>query len=259
MGMRIGIIGGAGWIGSSLGRALIETGRCVAQDLVLLNRAGEPGEFFGYAVDWARNVADLVSRVEVIVVSVRPQDWQGLQLDAKGKLVISVMAGVPLRSLPPRTLRALPNAAAELRRSYTPWIAGSGVTAADRALAVDLLQAIGSCEALESEDQLDLMTATVGAGPAYLALMARAMIGFLHANGLPEAVAERATEAMICDSAPLLAGKLSQVEQTLQLFLDYKGTTAAGLTTAMAEGAETALQSGFAAATARAKAMAAMG
>jgi len=253
--MKIGIIGGSGWIGSSLGLALIETGRIAPQDLVILNRAGTAGEFFGHPVQWASSAADLVERAEVIVVSVRPQDWPALALDPRGKLVISVMAGVPLRAMPPRCLRALPNAAAELRQSYTPWFAAADTGPEDRSQAVHILAAIGACEEMASEYHLDLMTATVGAGPAYAALMARALIGFLVESGVERAVAERATEGMICGATPLLAGKMHSVSETVQLFIDYRGTTAAGLNTAMAQGFETALKAAFRAGTDRAKEM----
>ena len=212
--MKIGIIGGTGWIGSALGRALIETDRCAASDLVILNRAGKAGDFFGHAVTWARNAADLVDRSDLIIVSVRPQDWQGLALDARGKPVISVMAGVPLRALPPRTLRALPNAAAELRQSYTPWYADAGLSDADRRNAENVLSAIGYCEPVAAEDHLDLMTATVGAGPAYPALMAKALVEFLIDGGVQPQVAARAAEGMICGATPLLAGKMDQTAQT---------------------------------------------
>lgn len=251
----IGIVGGQGWIGSSLGRALIETGQIAAGDLVILNRAGTSGDFFGRKVTWAQNVADLVDRSDLIVVSVRPQDWPALALDAKGKLVVSVMAGVPLRALPARSIRFLPNAAAELRHSYTPWFASEHTSEADRAVAVRALSAIGTCERLESEHHLDLMTATVGAGPAYPALMARALIDFLTASGVGRAIAERAAEGMICGASPLLAGKTAEVEKTLQLFIDYKGTTAAGLNKAISGGFETALKAAFQAGTDRAKDM----
>ncbi len=255
--MRIGIIGGTGWIGSSLGRALIETGQIAAQDLVILTRQGTAGTFFGQDVVWASSAADLVARADLLVVSVRPQDWPALALEARGKPVISVMAGVPLRALPPRSVRALPNAAAELRQSYTPWFAGPDSSEADRHTAVRLLSAIGTCEELTSEHHLDLMTATVGAGPAYPALMARVLIDFLTESGVSRRVAERAAEGMICGAVPLLTGQMAEVAQTVQRFIDYRGTTAAGLDAALAHGFDTALKAAFHAGTARAREMSA--
>lgn len=253
--MRVGIIGGMGWIGAALGRAMINTGRLQAAELAILTRSGHPGNFFGHEVSWAIDVPDLVRRCDVIVISVRPQDWPGLHLQAEGKLVISVMAGVPLTALPPRTIRALPNAAAELGQSFTPWLASATCSDQDRSWAQDILSSIGTCAELDSEHQIDLMTATVGAGPAYLALMARALIGFLEAEGMEKTLAEKAADGMICGAAPLLTGKMAAVDSTLRTFLAYNGTTAAGLKAAMAEGFETALNAGFSAGVDRARVM----
>ena len=91
--MQVGIIGGTGWLGGALGRALIGSGRVAPADLVILNRSGARADYFGHRVSWAADVADLVARSEVVVVSVRPQDWPGLDLRAGGRLVISFMAG----------------------------------------------------------------------------------------------------------------------------------------------------------------------
>lgn len=255
--MKIGIIGGLGWIGSALGRALIETGRVAPADLVILKRGGGAGDYFGHAVSWAKDVADLVARADLIVVSVRPQDWPGLALDARGKLVVSFMAGVALADLPPRTIRAMPNAAAEIRAGYTPWVAGPGVTEADRATVRNILAAIGREDALEAEAHLDLMTALSGAGPAYPALMARVMLDFLRAEGVAGLIAERAVEAVICDAAGLLRGRMDQAGALVQSFVDYAGTTAAGLQTAKEHGFSAAITAALAAATARAREMAA--
>ena len=134
--MRVGIIGGTGWLGGALGRALIAGGTLALGDLVILNRSGARDDYFGHRVVWAADLADLVARVDVVVISVRPQDWPGLEMKAAGRLVISFMAGVGMAALPAtggRVVRAMPNAAAEIGASYTPWVAGPGVTAADRA------------------------------------------------------------------------------------------------------------------------------
>lgn len=251
--MRVGIIGGCGWIGAAFGRALIDTGRVAPADLVILKRGGGSGEYFGHPVAWARDCADLVAMADLVVVSVRPQDWPGLRLDARGKPVLSFMAGVPLAALPPRTIRAMPNAAAEIGTSYSPWVAGALVSDADRAALRALLAAIGREDELESEAHLDLMTALSGSGPAYPALMAAAMLQFLTRSGVAAPIAERAVEAVICDAGELLRGRIAEAPALVQSFLDYAGTTAAGLQAARQGGFETALHAALAAATERAR------
>ncbi|NBT51089.1 MAG: NADP oxidoreductase [Marivivens sp.] len=252
--MKIGIIGGTGWLGSALGKALLDRGHA-PDDLIILNRSGPRDDYFGRQVVWAADVTDLVDRSDVIILSVRPQDWPALNFDAKGKLAISFMAGVNIATLGNRVIRAIPNAAAEIGTSYSPWFAGPAVTADDKATANDILSAFGTCDELASESEIDLMTALSGSGPAYPALMAATMMKFLTDNGVSPDIAARATEATICDAAQLLRGEAQNATEWVKVFIDYAGTTAAGLTTAEAGGFSTALYSGLSAATQKAKDM----
>jgi len=170
--MRVGIIGGTGWLGGALGRALVDKGLA---EVAVLNRSG-PQDYGGRRVRWAQDLADLVALSDVIVVSVRPGDWPGLGLRAEGRLVLSFMAGVGLDTLARsggRIVRAMPNAAAEIGASYSPWVAGPEVTAMDRAAVALVLGAIGTGEELPEEGQIELMTALSGSGPARLPGRAR--------------------------------------------------------------------------------------
>ena len=108
--MRVGIIGGTGWLGGALGRGLIARGVVAAADLVILNRTGRR-DYSGHPVVWAEDVPDLVAQSDVVVVSVRPVDWPGLALRAEGRLVVSFMAGVGMQALGVsggRIVRAMP-------------------------------------------------------------------------------------------------------------------------------------------------------
>ena len=246
--MRVGIIGGTGWLGGALGRGLIDRGLA---EVAILNRRG-PQDYGGRAVHWARDLPDLVAFSEVIVISVRPGDWADLGLQAAGRLVISFMAGIGLETLAQcggRIVRAMPNAAVEIGASYSPWVAGPGVSAQDRQAAAQILGAIGSQEQLPDEDQIEVMTALSGSGPAYPALLAKAMLGFLAARGVAPDVAARAVEATVCASARLLEGKMAEAPALVQTFVDYRGTTCAGIEAAEAAGFTRAVRTGLEAAT----------
>lgn len=251
--MKVGIIGATGWLGSALGGGLLARGMLQPRDLLLLNRSGPRGDYHGHGdVTWAASVGELVAGSDLVVVSVRPQDWPALDLQAPGRLVVSFMAGVGLARLGAcagRIVRAMPNAAAEIGRSYSPWIAGPGVTDADRAATRWLLSAIGTEDELGDEGQLDLMTAVPGSGAAYPALMAVAMAGFMRDQGVEDAVAWRAAEAAVVGGAQMLAGRIAEAPQFLAAYRDYRGTTAAGLDAAEAAGFDDALRRALAAAT----------
>ena len=258
--MKTGIIGATGWLGSALGAGLLSRGIVQPGDLVLLNRSGPRPDYHGHAdVIWARDVADLVAQSDVVVVSVRPEDWPGLDLRAEGRLVISFMAGVEAATLAAcggRIVRAMPNAAAEIGVSYSPFWAAEGVTEAERDTVRRLLSAIGTTDELEAEAQIDLMTALPGSGAAYPALMAMAMAGFMRAQGVADAIAWRAAEAAVIGGARLLEGRITEAPALLAAYRDYRGTTAAGLDAAEAAGFSRAIEAALDAAADKARRMA---
>jgi pyrroline-5-carboxylate reductase len=257
--MRLGIIGATGWLGSALGRRMLDAGFLPPLDLVLLNRSGPRPDYHGRTgLAWASDAADLVARVDVVILSVRPEDYAGLALQAPGRLVVSLMAGVPLSALAQtggRIVRALPNAAAEQGRSYTPWLAGPGVTGADRILVRELLATFGTEDEVSDEGQIDVLTALSGSGAAYPAMMAAAMLAQAHRMGLPEDIAQRAVEAVICDGAEMLRGRLGTAPALLETYRGYRGTTAAGLDAAEGLGFAKAIQAALQAATIKASRM----
>lgn len=251
--MRIGIIGATGWLGSALGRRLLETGIAMPEDVTLLNKSGPRDDYFGHSgLRWADGARDLVARADVIVLSVRPADYEGLDFHAENKLVLSFMAGVGsnvLRSASGRLVRVMPNAAAEIGRSYSPWWADGTVTGQDKSAVRRILSAIGTSDELADEGQIDLMSAVPGSGAAYPALMAKAMADFLMARGVGSRIAWRSAEAVVCGGAQLLSGRIETSPAMLETYLDYAGITAKGLTAAESAGFSAAVEAALDAAT----------
>lgn len=175
----IGIIGGGGWLGRAIAEAIIDAQTVAAEHLTLSHRSGQP-DFLPNAT-WTRDNQELVDRSDVIIVSVRPQDWPAIDITASGKLAMSVMAGITLDQLAgrlktDRVVRTLPNAAAEVRNSYTPWISSQGVTADDRNVVRRILEACGAADEVKTEADIDYLTGLTGSGPAFPALLAAAMM-----------------------------------------------------------------------------------
>lgn len=248
---RVGIVGGNGWIGGALARALVATGTLDATALTLSCRRAAPDWLPGAA--WTHDNQALADASDVVVLSVRPQDWPEVDLVAPGKLVVSVMAGVSLAAIAartgtPRVVRALPNAAAEVGRSYTPWAATAAVTNADRAAVRSLVAAIGSGDELADEAAIDYMTGLSGTGPAYPALLAVAMIRDAITRGLPPDVARRAVVETLIGTGRLLEKSGEDPEATVAAFVDYRGVTAAGIEAMRAAGFDAAVAAGLTAA-----------
>ncbi|KJZ18610.1 pyrroline-5-carboxylate reductase family protein [Loktanella sp. S4079] len=238
--MKLGILGGTGWLGSAIGKAVLHQGVVNASDLAVVNKSGARRDYFGYDVQWPKSAQALVAFADVIILSVRPDDWRQISMQAEGKLIISFMAGVPLdvlQSTGARVVRAIPNAGAENCTSFTPMCAGPGVTNQDREIAHRLLGAIGSVREVDTENQLEVLTAVTGGGPAFPALLATTLSQYLTTSGLPAFVAKEAALNVVRDCAQLIDDPHAVVKR----FVDYAGTTAAGINAAQDAGFQTAI------------------
>jgi pyrroline-5-carboxylate reductase len=259
---RIGIIGGNGWLGNAIAQAAIATGSVDPARLTLSGRSDNRGAAELPGVYRTRDNGELVERSDVVVLSVRPEQFQGVQITAHGKLVISVMAGVPAHTIVERTeadevVRALPNAAAAIRRSFTPWYAAPPVSVESKRLVQALFDACGEAAEVPLEAHIDYCVGMTGSGAAFPALLAQAMIAHAVAQGLPIAFAKRAAKGVVAGASQLLAGEDGDPAQIVQAMIDYRGTTAAALQTMMDRGFTGSVAAGLEAAAAKAAAMAA--
>lgn len=249
--IKLGVVGGAGWLGGAIAGAALAAGVLRAEDLALSYRSAKPDRFPG--AFWTDDNQALADRSDVIVLSVRPQDWPSLELDAKGKLVISVMAGMRLAEIGEkhgtrRVVRTLPNAAAEVAKSYTPWIASSDASDADRVIVRALFEACGVQDEVATERDIDYLTGLTGSGPAFPALLADAMMRDAVAFGLAPDVARRAVNTVLAGTGRLIELNDASPADTVEAFLDYRGTTAAAIETMREAGFDKAVAKGLAAA-----------
>lgn len=249
--LTIGIIGGAGWLGGTIARSILRAGLARPQDLTLSYRGRQPADL--RECRWTRDNQDLADRSQVVIVSVRPADWRAVAADARGKLVISVMAGIRLAALgahhnTARVVRSLPNAAAEVAKSYTPWIATGAAGEDDRRIVRAIFDACGVEDEVATERDIDYLTGLTGSGPAFPALLASAMVSHAVAHGLPRETARRAVATVMAGAGRLLELRDDRPEDTVSTFLGYRGTTAAAIEAMQAAEFDVAVAKGLAAA-----------
>jgi len=183
--------------------------------------------------------------VETLVIAVKPQSFReaGAILKshvAASTLVVSIMAGTPIKSLQEvcggAVVRAMPNTPAAIGRGITVAVAASNVSAAQRITADALLRATGSVEWVEDESLMDAVTAVSGSGPAYIFLLAEELARAGVAAGLPEALATRLARETVAGSGELLHRSDLPSSTLRQNVTSPGGTTAAALEVLMGEG-----------------------
>ena len=182
-------------------------------------------------------VADAPAAAEGAVVAVKPGDVEEAcrALAATGTpVVLSIAAGVALASLERwlgpgvRAVRAMPNTPALVGAGASAVAGGTGATADDLAWAEGLLSAVGTVVRVP-EDLLDAVTGLSGSGPAYVFLVAEALVEAGVLAGLPRATSSALAVQTLLGSARLLAETGEGPESLRAAVTSPGGTTAAGL------------------------------
>lgn len=231
----VGIVGGAGWLGSAIATRGLSAGVLNSSSLIISFRSPRGSRFPDWPeIIWTADNEELARRADVVVLSVRPHQFADFSLNLEDRLVISVMAGVSMATLArqlktDRIVRAMPNAAAEIGRSYTPWVAADGVTASDRHFVSALMSSCGEEDEVATELHIDYLTGLSGSGPAFPALLASAMLSHAEENGIPLHVAKKAVRGVICGASGLINTEEFIPAAVVETFMDYQGTTAAAL------------------------------
>lgn len=227
----LGIIGGTGWLGAAIAKAVLAKALLPAGSLVISNRSGS----HPLAEQGACLVTDnqeLVDRSDVVIIAVRPEHFASLDINATGKTVISLMAGVKARTIKAQTsasvvVRAMPNAAVEIQQSFTPWYCSEEIEATTRSLVQRLFECVGTEAEVQEEDFIDYLSALSGTGPAFPALLMTALANQAMVAGIPCDIAQLAAKNVVVNSSQLLASRDAQ--QMLDALVAYRGVTAAAL------------------------------
>lgn len=236
---HLGVIGGGGWLAGALLRPVLADGLIAPPDLVLSSRSGAISGFEDWpGVHTTTDNRALVDASDVVMLSIRPADLEDLDIDLRGRLVLSVMAGVSADEIAHRfgavrIVRAMPNACAEQRLSFTPWCATEDVRDDEMEFIEAFFSASGRVHYLYDESHLDYFTALTGSGAAFPALFADTMIHHAVEKGIDPETAEIAVRQLFLGAATQMAQLRQTPADIVDLFMEYRGTTAAGLSAMM--------------------------
>ena len=231
---RIGIIGGAGWLGSALIRAAVSTGAIDPAQLTVSGRSDSKGSIADVPAYFTRDNSAAIARSDIVILSVRPQQFRDLHLDLRGKLALSVMAGLSCETIAEATqasgvVRAMPNAAAAIGQSFTPWFATQDVTSEQKAIVQAFLQASGEAVEVSQESQVDYFTGMTGSGAAFPALLAEALVAHAVSNGVPRDLAQKAAIKIMTGASQLFAGPAGDTGAIVKAMIEYQGVVAVAL------------------------------
>ena len=230
---RLAVVGG-GNMGAALVGGLLHAGWAPADIAVVevsaVRAAALRAMFPGVTV-----VAD-VPRCDAALIAVKPYDvatacaaaaWAG------AARLLSIAAGISIAALQDAAgpdvavVRAMPNTPALVGQGAAAISGGATATDADLAWAESILGSVGIVVRVP-ESQLDAVTGLAGSGPAYLFLVAEALIDAGVLAGLSRANSEALVTQLLVGSAALLADRGDPARLRAEV-TSPGGTTAAGL------------------------------
>lgn len=235
MAARLAVIGG-GRMGEALTAGLLVSGWAPPGAITVVEasatRRRELAARFPTLV-----VAESLGSAEGVVLAVKPGDVEAacgpVRASGAGR-VLSIAAGVTLDSLHSwlgdevAVVRAMPNTPALVGAGAAAIAARAGVGEPDLAWAEGILSAVGVVERV-GEQLLDAVTGLSGSGPAYVFLVAEALIEAGVLAGLSRPVSRSLVAQTILGSARMLVELGDEPEVLRANVTSPGGTTAAGL------------------------------
>ncbi len=131
----------------------------------------------------ANDFADLLNKVDVVILAVKPQDFEvvlnGIKGYIKSKLIISIAAGITIRYIEniidvARVVRAMPNIAVKTGNGVTCLSKGEFVSEDELDFAENLFDYLGETLRIE-EKMMNAATAVSGSGPGFCYDMCESM------------------------------------------------------------------------------------
>jgi pyrroline-5-carboxylate reductase len=241
MSERIAFIGGGNMASAIIG-GLIQQG-ALPQDIDVVEPAEEARQKLAqqFGIQALAQAGESLASAKLVIWAVKPQAFkeaaQAAAAFTGSALHLSVAAGIRSDSIAAwlgseRVVRSMPNTPALIGKGISGLFARPGVGAADQAWIETVIATTGEFLWLASEDQLDVVTALSGSGPAYVFYFMEAMTTAGTEMGLSREQAHRLAVATFV-GASALADSSEEPPQLLRQRVTSKGGTTAAAISSM--------------------------
>ncbi|MCA9493813.1 MAG: pyrroline-5-carboxylate reductase [Myxococcales bacterium] len=237
---KLAIIGG-GFMGGALAEGLLDAG-WHRDSFVVAEVSDDRREHLvqHLKVRTTTSAVDAVSQASTVLFAVKPQGvpetlrsvapvWRPEQL------AISICAGIPIarfeEALGERVpvVRTMPNTPAAVGMGVTALARGQFATDQHLATALNILSAVGRVVVVD-ESQMDAVTAVSGTGPAYVFVLAEALIDAAVAEGLDREQAHLLVVQTFLGASHLLRHDAAGPAELRRRVTSPNGTTHAAMT-----------------------------
>ncbi|MET3574830.1 pyrroline-5-carboxylate reductase [Bhargavaea ullalensis] len=232
---------GAGSMAEAIMAGIIGKGAVDPSSVFVMNKSDE-ARLYGlkekYGVVPVRKEDVAVGQAELVVFATKPKDVRQAMGDVAGRLhpeaaVLSVMAGIPISTfeegLGSRPVaRSMPNTSATIGLAATGVAMNEAVCDRVRGDILSLLGAVGIVKEV-AEDDLHLVTALSGSGPAYVYYFTEALEEAAKAAGFDGSDARELIIQTLEGAAAMMRQTRMEPSVLRENVTSPGGTTAAGL------------------------------
>ena len=240
--MKISFIG-AGNMATAIINSIINSKRALAQEVFVFDKFSEKAELLAcsFKVCACQSLCDAVNSSDIIVLAVKPQDYESLLLDIKSscdniktKMFVSIAAAISCDYVC-KTLgedcpvvRVMPN---------SPIMLGVGATAISRNSLVSDKEyskrcgifASSSCVVSLNEELMNNVISVNSSSPVYLYMLAKAMIEGAINQGISEKNATELVYQTLKGSCEMLIKSGKTPDELIKMVASPGGTTLAAI------------------------------
>lgn len=250
---KLGFIG-AGSIAEAILKGILSHKLTKSQNIYMINRQNDERLHHfqkNYGIKITRDYKDIVSRCNILVIAVKPDDVEDLletikQLVTKDHIIITVAAGITTSFVEMRlrknvqVVRAMPNTSCQVKESATAIASGKFVKSGSMELVRNIFSSVGKVAKVE-EDMLNAVTGLSGSGPAYVYLLMEAMIEAGIQAGLSENLSKDLAIQTVFGAAKMALETGESPNRLRKKVTSPGGTTMVGIKTLEAMGFSTSI------------------
>ena len=268
MNQRIAFVGGGNMATSLIG-GLLARGAAPSDFVVADPDANQRQRLQdAFAIATVPSAVAAVEGASTVVLAVKPQQMAAVSrsiaapVQAARALVISIAAGIRLRDIERwlgkgvPLIRTMPNRPALIGAGITALFAAPDVSTASRQTAEAILAACGPTVWVPTEEQIDVVTAVSGSGPAYFFLLVECLEAAGIELGLDPPTARKLAVETARGAGRMAAESLESPAELREQVTSKGGTTAAALDVLEAAGVRGIFAAAVAAGARRATALA---
>lgn len=188
-----------------------------------------------------QSVDSILSEIDLLVVSVKPQDFSSLAGSLRkylhqDQIILSIMAGVKVRDIQqllgiPKVVRAMPNLPAQVGQGMTVFTTADEVSRKELLSVQNLLNTTGKTLFTDDERLIDTATAVSGSGPAFVFYYMAAMMESAREMGFSESESQLLVQQTFWGALHLLQRNNLSCEDWIKRVSSKGGTTEAAIHT----------------------------